>query len=130
MASDEIIPEKSGSTSSQGVPEGSAFDVDAAAAAAVKAVKAGKSKDVDIAAQIIAQYADSGDREWTAEEEKKLIRKVDWMIVPIVSGWPRTSPTPLVTGTNMKSSSLFAPLCPVLTRLPSRLLPSTASERI
>ncbi len=53
--------------------------------AAVKAVKAGNAKDVDIAAQIIAQYAEEGDRNWSEEEEKKLIRKVDWMLVPIVS---------------------------------------------
>lgn len=50
-----------------------------------KAVKAGNAKDVDIAAQILAQYTDDDGRSWTEEEEKKLIRKVDWMIVPIVS---------------------------------------------
>lgn len=54
------------------------------AAAAVKAVKAGHAKDVDIAAQILAQYGNENDRNWSEEEEKKLIRKVDWMIVPIV----------------------------------------------
>ncbi|KAK6078444.1 allantoate permease [Seiridium cupressi] len=54
------------------------------AEAAVKAVKAGKAKDVDIAAQIIAQYGGDGTITWTKEEEKKLIRKVDWHIIPIL----------------------------------------------
>lgn len=53
---------------------------------AVKAVKAGRSKDVDIAAQIIAENADSmGDQPWTEVEDKSLMRKVDWRLVPIVS---------------------------------------------
>ncbi|KAK9777593.1 putative Major facilitator superfamily (MFS) profile domain-containing protein [Seiridium cardinale] len=54
------------------------------AEAAVKAVKAGRAKDVDIAAQIIAQYGGDGTITWTKEEEKKLIRKVDWHIIPIL----------------------------------------------
>lgn len=54
--------------------------------AAVKAVKAGNAKDVDIAAQIIADYADEiGADGWSKEEERKLIRKVDWWLIPIVS---------------------------------------------
>lgn len=54
------------------------------AESAVKAVKAG-DKDVDIAAQIIAEYTEeNGDRTWTPEEEKKLMRKVDWWLIPIV----------------------------------------------
>lgn len=53
--------------------------------AAVKAVKAGNAKDVDIAAQIIADYAEEMVDGWSEEEEKKLIRKVDWWLVPIVS---------------------------------------------
>lgn len=52
--------------------------------AAVKAVEAGHAQDVDIAAQILAEYGADEDRSWTPEEEKRLIRKVDWMIVPIV----------------------------------------------
>lgn len=53
--------------------------------AALKAVEAGNAKDVDIAAQILADYGADEDQSWTKEEEKKLIRKVDWLIVPIVS---------------------------------------------
>jgi MFS transporter, ACS family, allantoate permease len=53
--------------------------------AAVKAVKAGNADDVDIAAQVIANYADEmGDGTWTKEEEKRLMRKVDWWLIPIV----------------------------------------------
>ncbi len=52
---------------------------------AVKAVKTGNANDVDIAAQILADYADTlGPEGWTKEEEKKLIRKVDWYLIPIV----------------------------------------------
>lgn len=59
--------------------------VQVSAEAAVKAVKAG-DKAVDIAAQIIAEYGDEmGGQTWSAEEEKKLIRKVDWRLIPIVS---------------------------------------------
>lgn len=54
------------------------------AESAVKAVKAG-DKDVDIAAQIIANYTEeNGDRTWTPQEEKKLMRKIDWWLIPIV----------------------------------------------
>lgn len=56
------------------------------AEAAVKAVKAGRAKDVDIAAQIIAEHGQEMEGEsWSVAEEKKLIRKVDWMLIPIVS---------------------------------------------
>jgi ACS family allantoate permease-like MFS transporter len=59
--------------------------VQVTAEAAVKAVKAG-DKDLDIAAQIIAEYGEEmGEQTWSAEEEKKLIRKVDWRLIPIVS---------------------------------------------
>ncbi|KAH8881764.1 putative allantoate permease [Thozetella sp. PMI_491] len=52
---------------------------------AVKAVKAGNANEVDIAAQIIANYVeDMGDGSWTPEEEKKLMRKVDWWLIPIL----------------------------------------------
>ena len=55
------------------------------AEAAVKAIKAGRKNDVDIAAQIISDYADQGDGEsWSLEEEKKLIRRVDWRLIPTV----------------------------------------------
>ncbi|KAH9902346.1 putative allantoate permease [Xylariomycetidae sp. FL2044] len=54
------------------------------AEAAVKAVKAGRAKDVDIAAQIIAEFGEDGTITWTPEEEKKLIRKVDWRLIPIL----------------------------------------------
>jgi hypothetical protein len=54
------------------------------AEAAVKAVKAG-DKDVDIAAQIIADYADEMRDGWSADEEKKLMRRVDWRLIPVVS---------------------------------------------
>lgn len=55
------------------------------AAKAVKAVKAGHAQDVDIAAQILADYADTnGPEGWTKEEEKKLMRKVDFCLIPIL----------------------------------------------
>uniref|UniRef100_A0A093XJZ5 Putative transporter n=1 Tax=Talaromyces marneffei PM1 TaxID=1077442 RepID=A0A093XJZ5_TALMA len=54
------------------------------AESAVKAIKAG-DKDVDIAAQIIANYTEeNGDMTWTPQEEKKLMRKVDWWLIPIL----------------------------------------------
>ncbi|KAF9247583.1 hypothetical protein DTO013E5_4687 [Penicillium roqueforti] len=54
-----------------------------AADAAVKAIKAGRNKDVDIAAQIISDYADQMDGEsWSVEEEKKLMRRIDWRLIP------------------------------------------------
>lgn len=80
----DVPPEKNTAGISQESSDGSS-STDAVAVAAIKAVKAGNAKDVDIAAQIIAQYAGEGDANWTEEEEKRLIRKVDWMIVPIVS---------------------------------------------
>lgn len=53
---------------------------------AVKAIKTGNANEVDIAAQILADYADTmGPEGWTKEEEKKLMRKVDWWLIPIVS---------------------------------------------
>lgn len=56
---------------------------------AVKAVKAGNAKDIDIAAQIIAEHGhEIGSNGWSPEEEKKLMRKVDWRLVPIVSSTP------------------------------------------
>lgn len=61
--------------------------VELTAQEAVKAVKAGRLKDVDIAAQIIAEYGHENEG-WTAEEEKKLMRKVDWRLIPIVSQFP------------------------------------------
>lgn len=53
--------------------------------AAVKAIKAGRNKDVDIAAQIVSDYADQMDGEsWSTEEERKLIRRIDWRLIPTV----------------------------------------------
>lgn len=77
-SNDDFIQETKGTNQ----VESQAFSVNAKAA--LKAVEAGHAKDVDIAAQILADYADE-DQNWTKEEEKRLIRKVDWMIVPIVS---------------------------------------------
>ncbi|KAH8648195.1 putative allantoate permease [Tricladium varicosporioides] len=52
---------------------------------ALKAVKAGHANDVDIAAQILANNIDVGGVEsWTAGEDKKLIQKVDWRLIPIL----------------------------------------------
>jgi len=53
---------------------------------ALKAVKAGHADDVDIAAQILANNIDiAGVESWTLVEDKKLIKKVDWRLIPIVS---------------------------------------------
>ena len=53
---------------------------------AVKAIKAGNAKGIDIAAQIIVEHGhEIGSHGWSPEEEKKLMRKVDWRLVPIVS---------------------------------------------
>jgi ACS family allantoate permease-like MFS transporter len=55
------------------------------AEAAVKAIKAGRNKDVDIAAQIVSDYADQMTGEtWSVEEEQKLIRRIDWRLIPTV----------------------------------------------
>lgn len=62
------------------------------AEAAVKAIKAGRKKDVDIAAQIVSDYAGQMDGEtWSVEEEKRLIRRIDWRLIPTV----RTLVTPI-----------------------------------
>ena len=58
------------------------------ATSAIKAVKDGNAEGVDIAARILAEYGEDNDEGWTPEEEKKLIRKVDWMIIPVVSPYP------------------------------------------
>ncbi len=84
MTDEMVTREKTSPDIYQDGSDGSSTNA-AAGGAAVKAVKAGNAKDVDVAAQIIAQYAEEGDRSWTEEEEKRLIRKVDWMLVPIVS---------------------------------------------
>lgn len=53
---------------------------------ALKAVKAGHADDVDIAARILADNIDViGNETWSVAEDKKLIRKVDWRLIPIVS---------------------------------------------
>ncbi|KAK2777485.1 allantoate permease [Colletotrichum kahawae] len=74
---------KDESTSENEVPS-NLNDQTPAAKPAVKALENGQGKDVDIAAQILADYGEEFDRSWTPEEEKRLIRKVDWMIVPIL----------------------------------------------
>lgn len=52
---------------------------------ALKAVKAGRANDVDIAAMILADNVDvAGSEEWTKAEDITLMRKVDWRLVPIV----------------------------------------------
>lgn len=53
---------------------------------ALKAVKAGHADDVDIAARILADNIDiAGTETWTVAEDKRLIKKVDWRLIPIVS---------------------------------------------
>lgn len=79
MGSDAIAPARADAITEE--PKAAGLTVEAA----VKAVKAGNAKDVDIAAQIIADYADEmGEDGWGKEEEKKLMRKVDWWLIPIV----------------------------------------------
>ncbi|TVY22577.1 putative transporter [Lachnellula hyalina] len=52
---------------------------------ALKAVKAGHADDVDIAARILADNIDvAGNETWSVAEDKKLIRKVDWRLIPIL----------------------------------------------
>jgi len=52
---------------------------------AVNAVKEGHADDVDIAAQILAENVGAeGIESWSAEEDKKLMWRVDWRLVPIV----------------------------------------------
>lgn len=71
---------------SKGAPEISPSP-DFEAVEAVRAIKAGRAKDVDIAAQILANNIDAVGTEesWTAQEDAKLIRRIDWRIIPIVS---------------------------------------------
>lgn len=99
------------------------------AESAVKAVKAG-DRDVDIAAQIIADYTEeNGDRTWTSQEEKKLMRKVDWWLIPIVCF---LVPDRLILYMRLifDSSCSSVPLLVVWTRLLSQQLLSTTSNRI
>lgn len=52
---------------------------------ALKALKARRSNNVDIAAQILVNNFDAAAGEtWSVEEDKKLMRKVDWRLIPIV----------------------------------------------
>lgn len=56
------------------------------AESAVQAVKAGRAQDVDIAAKFIAEHGhELNGNDYTKEEEKRMLRKVDWRLVPIVS---------------------------------------------
>ena len=64
---------------------GSLVGGDDIAKAAVKAVNAGRAEDVDIAAQIIAKHGQEFEGEpWPAAEEKRLMRRIDWRLIPIV----------------------------------------------
>jgi MFS transporter, ACS family, allantoate permease len=82
--------EKQPSAESHGIAESESGPA-LTAEAAIKAVKAGNAKEIDIAAQIIAEYGDDGSYTWTAEEDKKLIRRVDWRLIPIVSDMTQTN---------------------------------------
>lgn len=63
-----------------------AFAPELEAVEALKAVKAGHADDVDIAAQILANNIDiAGNESWELDEDKSLMRKVDWRLIPIVS---------------------------------------------
>ncbi|RDW65332.1 putative allantoate permease-2 [Coleophoma crateriformis] len=70
---------------SKGDPE-MCLSSDFEAVEAVKAIKAGRGKEVDIAAQILANNIDAVGTEesWTAQEDARLIRRIDWRIVPIL----------------------------------------------
>lgn len=97
------------------------------AEAAVKAIKAGRKNDVDIAAQIISDYADQGDGEsWSPEEEKRLIRRVDWRLIPTVCVHRFQWLCRELHGidSSMLFSSSFARLYLASTRLLSPRLPS------
>jgi hypothetical protein len=50
---------------------------------AFKAVKAGHADDVDIATQILANNLDANDSS-SLQEDKKLMSKFDWRLIPIV----------------------------------------------
>lgn len=64
------------------IPAGAASSL----AQAIKAVQAGKVNEVDIAALILSENVDMiSDTPWTPKEDKTLIRKVDWRLIPIVS---------------------------------------------
>lgn len=83
-ATDEVKTTQSSSADQISTPleRGS---VDLSADVAVKVVRAGRARDVDVAAEIIAEYGHEMGNGWTPAEEKKLIRKVDLRMVPIVS---------------------------------------------
>lgn len=62
-----------------------AFAPELEAVEALKAVKAGHADDVDIAAQILANNIDiAGSESWSLAEDKSLMRKVDWRLIPIL----------------------------------------------
>lgn len=105
--------------------------VQVTADAAVKAVKAG-DKHVDIAAQIIAEYGEEmNGQTWSSDEEKKLIRRVDWRLIPIVILFLASLSLSLPIETNTKDfgSYLFALHYLVWTKRQSRPLQSTASRK-
>lgn len=54
--------------------------------AAATAIKAGQGKSVDVAARFIAEHGhELRENDYSKDEEKRIIRKVDWRLVPIVS---------------------------------------------
>ena len=59
--------------------------VDITPTQALKALEGQRQEEVDIAAQVIKDNAaEAGDEPWTSAEDKKLMKKVDWRIVPVV----------------------------------------------
>ncbi|KPI43434.1 putative transporter [Cyphellophora attinorum] len=79
MAKDEI------DINQQAVSTDQISPVDLTAENAVQAVKAGRAQDVDIAAKFIAEHGhELHGNDYTKEEEKRMIKKVDWRLVPIL----------------------------------------------
>lgn len=65
---------------------------------ALRAVKAGKANEVDIAALILSENLDdAATDEWTKEEDKRLVRKVDLRLIPIVWSLYEFLPSHLLT---------------------------------
>lgn len=60
--------------------------IDHSADEAIRAVKQGRANEVDIAALILAENLNVAgtENEWTPQEDKRLMRKVDWRLIPIV----------------------------------------------
>lgn len=87
MAKDEIDVAQDSVSTDQDTPKVLTAET------AVKAVKAGRAHDVDIAAKFIAQHGhELQGNDYTKEEEKAVVRKIDWRLVPIVSCAPCIDP--------------------------------------